>query len=80
MELTFVNVLLLVALAVVCFLLGFREGGRHGYAIGHADGIFAGEKGIKELLTESELKAVEERWEEKKREFLKRLKEHGVIK
>lgn len=70
MELTFVNVLLFVALAVVCFLFGYRTGNRRGYTEGHVAGIFAGERGIKQLLTETELRAVEEREKKLARELI----------
>lgn len=80
MELTFANFMLIVALAVVCFLFGRRVGSRNGYAVGHADGMFAGERYVKELLTESELTEWEKRDKERCRKFIEGLRQQGIIK
>ena len=66
------NTILIVALGIVCLLLGFREGRRWGYGEGHADGIFAGEKGIFKYLTESEVQRVKDTQKKEAREFYRK--------
>ena len=71
------KIVLIVALVIVCVLLGFREGRRWGYSEGHADGLFAGEKGILRRLPKSVQRKLEEK-DREKIEVFKELRARGV--